>query len=259
MRLRTVLFTGLFVSAATIASAQTTTVPAGAPAPGTEVQIRYTNPSQMGPSGAAPAGGQSTTTITGSGTNPYHAIQQRRAGAAGGEGEEGESSIRDPFSSGAVIGVGQTTARGPVFVAGADIYRGIIPSTHDTLPHIERYRRSAAQPRRANSLTWLGFQPFEEYTRVFIQTGRASSPTVTRSPDGLTLTVRLPNTQLSLHNFTRSLETAWFGTPVHRVTTERVRGGATDVVIELNSDVEYQMQTFSGGAEYIFLDFIDPN
>lgn len=264
MRLQSILVCGTVLLGATTVTAQEVAVPAGAPPAGTQVQLRYTNPSQTNAGAPTSGAAQGSSVMTGTGSNPYQAIQERRAaasgqGAEGGEaGEAGEeSAVRDPFSSSAVVGVGTMTQRGPIFLAGADIYRGITPTAHDTLPHIERYRNAASQTRRPNQLTWIGFQPFDEFTRVFVQTGRSSAPTIQRSPDGLTLTLRLPNTHISLSNFARSLETARFPTAVQRVHATRGPSGATDVVIELNADVEYQMETFSGGAEYIFLDFRD--
>lgn len=246
-----------------VTSAQDTVnsgVPAGAPAPGTSVQLRYTSPGQLnGSSGAATS--QQPTSISGSGVNPYAEIAARRGAAAGVEGAEGaegeESGMREPFMSELVTGVGFADSSGNLILPGSAIYRGIIPSTHDTLPHIERYRRAAQASRRSNSLTWLGFQPFDEFTRVFIQTGRAAQPQLVTSPDGLTLTIRLPNTALSLSNFRRALETAWFGTAVSRVTTQRGPSGATDVVIELARDVRYEMTNSTSGAEYVFVDFYD--
>jgi hypothetical protein len=245
--------------AAAASAQEINTVPAGAPAPGSEVQIRYSSPGAL--NNAVQGTGstqQSAQPIRGSGENPYHAIQQRRAGTTGAEGGEGaESSVRDPFSSSLVAGVGAYAESGPLFVTGAEIYRGITPTANDSLPHLERLRRAAADPRRPNSLTWVGFQPFDDFARVFVQTGRAVDASVLRSPDGLTITLRLPNTAIGLSNFHRSLETAWFGRAVTRVRTARGPSGATDVVIELADDVEYDLQEISSGADYVFLNFRD--
>lgn len=239
-------------------------VPDGAPAAGADVQYRYTNPGQsqqlLAPStsgsttvqGGGADGASGAATVQGP-SNPYAEILERRGG---GEGAEGEGGLREPMMSETVSGVGYMSAeaRAATWIDGADIYRGIIPNTHDTLPHVAVHQRRAA--RGANRLTWIGFQPFDDSTRIFLQTGRSADYRIAHSPDGLTITVRLSNTAIALSNFRREIDASFFGRPVVSIDARAAGGGATDVIIELDRDAAYEVTEGTGtDGAYVFLDF----
>lgn len=240
------------------------TVPDGAPAAGSNVQYRYTTPGQSQQLLAPSTSGSTTVQNGGSATggsgatvqgpaNPYAEILERRGGA---EGAEGEGGFREPFQSESVSGVGYQSARerATTWIDGADIYRGIIPNTQDTLPHVAVHQRRAA--RGANRLTWIGFQPFDDSTRVFLQTGRDADYRVAESPDGLTVTIRLSNTAIALSNFRRTIDASYFGRPVVSIDAMAAGGGATDVVIELDRDAGWEITEGAGvDGAYVFIDF----
>ena len=135
---------------------------------------------------------------------------------------------------------------------GSEIYRGVTPNEVDSLPHI-----SGSQTRGEageNTLTWVGFQPFEEFTRVFLQTGRPAQYQVRESPDGLTITVRLRDTRVDFSNFHRWIDASYFGRPVNMIDTNRAEDGITEVTIDLSRYADYAL---SSDGDYLFLDFTE--
>ncbi len=160
-------------------------------------------------------------------------------------GEDGEA----PFSNNRMEGL-QAAAAEQGWFYGSEIYRGVTPNEVDTLPHI-----SSSQHRGEtgnNTLTWVGFQPFETYTRVFLQTGRPAQYQVRESPDGLTITIRLRDTSVDFTNFYRWIDTSHFGRPVNMIDTARSDDGVTEVTIDLSRFAEYSIVAEGG---YLFIDF----
>jgi len=109
-----------------------------------------------------------------------------------GEGEAGESSTTDAVSeeSGSSARRWQSTRVSSVsvsnnrdrflwFYPAHQIYTGIIPAIRDSLPHITPGQTRGAQAQRPNEVTWIGFQPLNDRTRVFVQT---PAPPTTTSP-----------------------------------------------------------------------------
>jgi hypothetical protein len=137
-------------------------------------------------------------------------------------------------------------------IVGASIYRGITPNENDTLPHISRFQAAGG----TNQLTWVGFQPFQERTRVFVQTGRSASHSVVPSPDGRTLTIRLPSTRIPLSNFQRDIDASFFDRAVTHVRATR-SGDSTDVVIELGRTVRYEVTQDAENPTYLYIDFFE--
>ncbi|MFT6397776.1 MAG: hypothetical protein ACJAYU_002531 [Bradymonadia bacterium] len=154
-----------------------------------------------------------------------------------------------PFSNSRVDSLQAAAAeRGWLF--GSDIYRGVTPNEVDTLPHI-----ASSQLRGENgdnTLTWVGFQPFDTFTRVFLQTGRPAQYQVSESPDGLTITIRLRDTRVDFSNFYRWIDASHFGRPVNMIDTARSGDGVTEVTIDLSRYAEYSVVADGG---YLFIDF----
>jgi hypothetical protein len=244
---------------ATLASAQevttTTPMPIGGPQPGVEVQYRFTNPSDsrslLEP--APPAGGAAATEeAPRRGVSSTDFLRERSAArAAAASGENGADPRREAFINDAIMGL--TASSGPMAaIVGATIYTGITPGYQDSLPHIRRAQQSAGP----NTLAWIGFQPFESHTRVFLQTSRAAGHTVQLSPDGRTLLVRLPATRITLSNFVRDIDATFFHRPVQHIRARRV-GDAVEVRIELARAVRYETTSEGTSPTYLYLDFFD--
>ena len=140
----------------------------------------------------------------------------------------------------------------PAWIYGSEIYRGVTPNEVDSLPHIAGSQQRAETGE--NTLTWVGFQPFDTHTRVFLQTGRTAQYQVQESPDGLTVTVRLRDTRVDFSNFHRWIDASYFGRPVHMIDTARADDGVTEVTIDLS---RYAAYTVSSEDGYLFLDFTE--
>lgn len=212
---------------------------AGAPSEGVDVQFRYTNPSQSRQVLEAAPPSQNGAPVNG-----------------GAEGQGGSMVIEGapaPLVNTRITGVSDGEAPMPAEVDAEDVYTGVIPGERDTLPHIARTQRNGAEGR-ANTLTWIGFQPFDGRTRVFLQTGRAAEYQVVDGPDGLTVTVRLRDTTIEMSNLRRWIDASYFGRAVNRIETSRADGGVTEVTIELSRAAEY---TVEGAGTYLYLDFAE--
>ena len=146
----------------------------------------------------------------------------------------------------------QQESDGTVWLYGSEVYRGVTPNEVDSLPHISGSQERAQAGQ--NTLTWVGFQPFETHTRVFIQTGRAAQYQVNESPDGMTLTVRLRDTRVDFSNFRRWIDASYFERPVHMIDTTTTGDGVTEVSIALSRFAEY---TVSSDGGYLFVDFAE--
>lgn len=131
------------------------------------------------------------------------------------------------------------------------LYRGVIPGKRDAVAHLKAERERAEAPPAANSLTWLGFQPEETKTRVFLQTAREADYNLSMDEARKTVVLRLAQTEFSDRNFARSVDTRFFGRNVQSV---RARGVRSEVVVEISLErVERPLITQSG--DYLYVDF----
>ncbi len=241
----------------------------GAPQAGVDVQYRYSNPSQsqqflnaQPQRGATEGQGSSQGTtqgVTRSNANPYQAVIEAR-GATGPDGQPVE--VRNPFTSEAVTGLATATYQLGEMIPAELIYRGIIPNTQNSLPHIAAAQRRGATANRANTLTWIGYQPFSDFSRIFLQTGRAAQYAVRPSPDGRTITIRLHNTQISLRNFYREVVAAGFGRSVNSIDARRGPDGSTEVIIEMAEDTRFEFEQGTSVEDgvtyhYLYMNFDD--
>ncbi len=232
----------LSLIAASVFAQEVTTTPAfpvGGPQPGVEVQYRYTNPSASQQVLSA----QPAATTSGTTAGPGATLSTA-------EGEE-PVFMNDSITSVSNMGA---AAGGMAMIVGATIYRGITPHENDTLPHISRFQARAASG--SNQLTWIGFQPFADFTRVFLQTGRGATPQLLTSPDGMTLTVRFASTSIPLSNFRRDVDASYFDRAVTHIRAVR-NGSGTDVVIELGRSVRYELVRDDANPTYVYVDFYD--
>ncbi|MCA9564410.1 MAG: hypothetical protein KC561_13030, partial [Myxococcales bacterium] len=99
------------------------------------------------------------------------------------------------------------------FYNGSDLYSGVIPNVHDSIPQIAAIQQRGATARN-NSVTWLGFQALPSTTRVFVQLARTPDYTVAETEDGYQIQITLQNTRLSLSNFNRYIDASHFGRSV---------------------------------------------
>jgi hypothetical protein len=105
-------------------------------------------------------------------------------------------------------------------------------------------------------LTWSGFQRTATGSRVFFQLSAPVEHVLTQ--DGLTVTVRLPNTAVNHRNNRRALHLQYFNTPVERVSVAR-KGPDSVATIRLKRESAPVVEVSQGanGYKILSLEFRD--
>lgn len=224
----------LVVTAPAVADAQSAW---GAPAEGVQVQSRFTSPTQSQAilTAAPPAA-------------PVSAPAAQVAGAPAGSA--GAAAVAQPFLNDRVAGIGPGIDSGgaaeaesiPQPIPAPSIYQGVIPGRSP----------GARGTGKTNALNWIGFQPLETATRIFVRTDHDAPYEVITAPDGLSVTVRLKVPAIAHRNLGRTIDTSAFGREIAAIDTKRGPGGTTDVVISLLAASRFVTETREG---YLYIDF----
>ena len=178
-------------------------------------------------------------------------------GRSGGRLETTESGDEiQVFQSTRVSGITESSARDRFswFYEAIELYTGIIPNLQDSLPHIANYQQAGLESRRPNQVTWIGFQPLDSYTRVFLQCSRPPDYRIEETQDGHLLQLSLDHTRLSLSNFSRFMDTSYFERSVAMIDAEQLGGQRVRVVIWRDELAPYAV-TMDGN--YLYIDFHD--
>ncbi len=131
-----------------------------------------------------------------------------------------------------------------------EIYRGVIPGKRDEVEHLRRAHEEGSRSDRPNNLTWIGFQPEEQRTRVFFQSPRPMEYQIQRDPDGLVVTFQ--NATIPARNFSRLIDTSYFHRSVSQIEASQVGDRTVEVRLELRGSPEPTVRT---EGKYLFLDF----
>lgn len=132
-----------------------------------------------------------------------------------------------------------------------ELYQGVIPGQRDLVAHIERSWEEGEQTGQPNQLTWVGFRPEDERTRVFFQSPRPAEYSL-RGPDDGKLEVIFRNTNVSDRNFSRFIDASHFNRVVERIEVDEAGDEQVRVVLTLRSDVAPSDST---EGQYLYLDF----
>ena len=127
-------------------------------------------------------------------------------------------------------------------ISAALIYQGVIPGRSP----------GATGKGKTNALNWIGFQPLDLVTRVFVRTDHDAPFEVIAAPDGLSVTVRLKVPAIAHRNLSRTIDTSAFGREVAAIDTKRGPEGTTDVVISLLAPARFVTEAREG---YLYVDF----
>ena len=132
----------------------------------------------------------------------------------------------------------------------ANKYRGVIPGIRD-VPAVP----SKEHPPKAKNpiIEWVGFQPFKDHSRVFIQIIGPYTFSVTKKGTNL-IEVAIPKAKIATPNDARELITDKFATMVKKITIKKKEdmvGPYVAVDIFLKQDVGY---LFHQEGKYIFID-----
>lgn len=210
----------------------------GAPAEGVQVQSRFSNPGQS----------QSILTAAPPAPAPTAAPAVAPTVAPGAPGAPGAEGAPQPFVNDRVLGasVGRSIEEEGdtevLPIPAAYIYQGVIPGRSP----------GASGTGKTNALNWIGFQPLERTTRVFVRTDHEAPYEVIAAPDGLSVTVRLKVPAIAHRNLSRTIDTSAFGREVAAIDTKRGPDGTTDVVISLLAPARFLTDAREG---YLYIDF----
>jgi hypothetical protein len=125
-----------------------------------------------------------------------------------------------------------------------EIYSGIIPGKRDEVKHIEA-------TEGPSEITWIGFLAEKTRTRVFIQTKGSASYATSKVDNKLTFT--FSNSSLAAKNFSRFIDTRFYGRVVRGIETTNKKKQKT-VAITLTLDGADEPRIDQQG-EYIYVDF----
>lgn len=203
----------------------------GQPQPqGGAVVGQPTGQQQAGPAQEGGAGGEKTEEAVGT-----FRIQVYRPGAAGGAG-------------------GRRGPRTTLDLAIEQMYSGVIPGKRAQVAHLTRAREKGQNPAQPNQLTWIGFQPEKDVTRVFLETARSPdySTRTEQSEAGPVYVVTLSNTQIPARNFRRFLDTSYFERDVERIEAKKVDQRTVELHIQLE---KRQSPTLQTDGNFLFVDF----
>ncbi len=221
--------------------------------------------SDGGGGGGGGGGGQRQMTYPGqpmpqddqqSGNQQQSSDQQR--GEEDGEEEEGETGsyaiqIHEPGERFDEDGDGgeEEDERPDIFDRPANkIYKGIIPGDRDQVEHLES--GSDQTGREGNRLTWIGFQPKDAKSRVFVQFSQRPDYSVSRNDEGRQIVVTLERTRVTAGNFRRDIDTRFFDRAIRRIRTETVGNGTVELRIDLE---EAKSPSVSTDGNYLYVDF----
>ncbi|MGM0557345.1 MAG: AMIN domain-containing protein [Myxococcota bacterium] len=212
-------------------------------------------------SSSSSSGGGSSSSGARGGAGWYPGMPQPSSGDDGGQasgqqqaGEQGEEEGQEEGMTATYRvrmygGTSPGSASGPrttLDLAIEKMYRGVIPGKRDEVEHLK-----AKDQTGPNSLTWLGFQPEDERTRVFIQTSREADYEQSVDSEDKTLTLTLYNTKVSAKNFSRFIDTSFFGRNVQLIEAKKANG-AVEIMIALD---EIERPTVQQDGTYLYLDF----
>ncbi len=133
-----------------------------------------------------------------------------------------------------------------------ELYRGIIPGKRDEVAHMRWAQQRGAAANLPNPITWVGFQPEENRTRVFFQSPRPMQYQLQESAEANELVVIFSNAHIPSRNFSRFIDASHFGRVVERIEASEERGKRVKITLQMRERVEPNITTDGG---YLYLDF----
>ncbi len=178
-------------------------------------------------------------------------IQQEPAPEESDEGDAPPTShsirMHSPTSQGA-----QSAAPELLSAEHTELYRGIIPGKRNEVEHLSEIKKRGSADRSPNPITWVGFQPEDDRTRVFFQAPRPVQYQVQGAPRDGELVVIFENAEIPKANFSRFIDTSFFNRAVTRIETTETRDGNVKVTLKMRRNLEPEIST---DGEYLFFDF----
>lgn len=186
---------------------------------------------------------------------PRRRANQETSGESDADSEASEESEGEDYFSEYIgsVELSHSRERFNWFYSASELYMGVIPNIRDTLPHIARFQ-AVNERRPRNRITWIGFQPFDSFTRVFVQMADSPNYTIEESEGGQLVEVFFENTTISLSNFQRFMDTSFFGRSVDVIDAQPLSGHRARLIIWRDSVTPY---TVTVDGDYLYIDFND--
>ncbi len=171
-----------------------------------------------------------------------------------GEGDETVGSYRiSVHGEGAAPGQRQRGSSSELLSRDhTELYRGVIPGKRDDVEHLRGVKEDGKSSARPNPVTWVGFQPDSERTRVFFQSPRPVQYQLQEAFEEGELVVIFDNATIPERNFSRFIDASHFDRAVKRIEAEETRDGNVKVTLTMRENVEPSIST---DGEYLYLDF----
>lgn len=132
------------------------------------------------------------------------------------------------------------------------MYKGIIPGKRENVDHLKEEREAGKSPSGPNRLTWIGFQPKDDKTRIFVQMARQPDYSVSREEDGKHVVISLQNAKITAGNFRRQIDTRYFDRAVQRIDTKAVGDNTVELHISLATAKSPSVEV---KEDYLYVDF----
>lgn len=133
-----------------------------------------------------------------------------------------------------------------------ELYRGVIPGKRDEVEHLSELKRRAQSSADPNPITWIGFQPEDDKTRVFIQAPRPVEYRLRDASEGNDLILIFRNATIPKRNFSRFIDTTHFDRIVQRIEATERSGATVEVTLSMRDKATPQLSTEGG---YLYIDF----
>lgn len=176
--------------------------------------------------------------------------------ATTGDTADATGTGESPYSSAVVAGVqfSQSGDRFKWFYNASDLYTGVIPNIRDTLPHLRPHQTVGNARRPRNRITWIGFQPFDAYTRIFVQLAASPAYTISESEEGHLVEIIFENTSISLTNFQRFIDASYFGRSIDIIDAHPLPSRRSRMIIWRDQLAPYEVIV---DGDYLYIDFHD--
>lgn len=140
----------------------------------------------------------------------------------------------------------------PLKKSADKMYQGVIPGKRDSVEHLKEKQSGERSTTGLNELTWIGFQPEDQRTRIFVQTAREPDYSVRREEDGRRVVVTFDRTEVSTKNFRRHIDASYFDRVVERIETSVVDDETVELRIKLASESTFSVEA---AKNYLHIDF----
>jgi len=132
------------------------------------------------------------------------------------------------------------------------VYQGVVPGERDSVEHLRRGQQASQSDTDPNEITWIGFQPEQDRTRIFVQTAREPVYSTRREEDGAVFVVRFEDTDIAARNFRRQIDASRFDRVVERIEATPGEDGGVAVRVSLRSP---ESPTVEVSGTYVYIDF----